>query len=127
MVIVGMPHACDRSDNEDGSTPTTVPSRVSLTEISTRVAIVAVLALVALLVVVRRKPARYGDPSPRDHVEWESTHDSGNGDALMVGPLRKRALEIMGLGAIAIFGGIMVAIVVSLSIAWIVTNFLNRL
>jgi hypothetical protein len=33
----------------------------------------------------------------------------------------------MGLGAIAIFGGIMVAIVVSLSIAWIVTNFLNRL
>jgi hypothetical protein len=127
MVIIGIPHAWDRSDNGFGSTPTTVPSCVSLTEISTRVAIVAGLALIALLIVVRRKPARNGGPSPRDHVEWGSSHESSNGDALVVGPLRKRALEIMGLGAIAIFGGIMVAIVVSLSIAWIVTNFLNRL
>jgi hypothetical protein len=45
----------------------------------------------------------------------------------MAGPLRKRALETLGLGAIAIFGGITVAIVISLSISWIVTNFLDSL
>jgi hypothetical protein len=99
---------------------------VSLTEISTRVAIVAGLAMIALLIVVRRKPARNGTGSPRDQFGWDS-HQDPDSDALVIDPLRKRALEIMGLGAIAIFGGIMVAIVVSLSIAWIVTNFLNRL
>lgn len=129
MVIAGIPHAWDRSDNGDGWTPTTVPSRVSLTEISTRVAIVAGLALIALLIVVRRKPARYETDSPRDHVGWRTTGELGidEADQAEIEPLRKKALETMGLGAIAIFGGIVVAIVVSLSISWIVTNFLNRL
>jgi hypothetical protein len=82
--------------------------------------------MIALLIVVRRKPARNGTGSPRDQFGWES-HQDPDSDALVIDAPRKRALEIMGLGAIAIFGGIMVAIVVSLSIAWIVTNFLNRL
>ena len=124
-----MPQAWDRSDNGDGPTPTTVSSRVSLTEISTRVAVVAGLALIALLVVVRRKPARYGDHSPRDLVDWstDTVDDDTSTEALALRPWRRRGLEMVGLGAIAIFGGIMVAIVVSLSISWIVTNFLNRL
>ncbi len=102
---------------------------MSLTEISTRVAIVAGLALTALLVVVRRKPARNETDSPRDHVGWRTTAGQGidETDEPEIEPLRKKALETMGLAAIAIFGGIVVAIVVSLSISWIVTNFSNRL
>lgn len=122
-----MPQAWDRSDNGDGPTPTTVSSRVSLTEISTRVAVVAGLALIALLVVVRRKPARNGATSPRDRIGWGAppTWDSTESDADE--PRRKLALDTAGLGAITIFGGIMIAIVVSLTVSWIVTNFLNRL
>jgi len=97
---------------------------VSLTEISTRVAIVAGLALIALLIVAWRKPARPGPNSPRNVGEW--TDEEVDHEAVVVSP-RQKALETAGLGAIAIFGGIMVAIVVSVSIAWIVTNFLNRL
>jgi len=102
---------------------------VSLTEISTRVAIVAALAVIALLVVVRRKPARNEDESPRDRVGGGTSEGWGVDEVVRppVETLRRKALGTLGLGAIAIFGGIIVAIAVSLSISWIVTNFLNRL
>jgi len=124
MVNAGMASACERSDNEADPCPTTVWGCVSLTEISTRVAIVAGLALIALLIVAWRKPARPRAVSPRNMAEW--AEDEVEHDPAVVSP-RQKALETAGLGAIAIFGGIMVAIVVSVSIAWIVTNFLNRL
>lgn len=132
MVNDGMAHTCERNDNDGDPRPTTVSCCVSLTEISTRVALVAGLALFALLVVAWRKPARPVPNSPRTstHSDRElalDDHHESDGTDLAVVSTRKKALETMGLGAIAIFGGIAVAIVVSVAIAWIVTNFLNRL
>ncbi|MFM8563294.1 MAG: hypothetical protein ACKOCE_05305 [Acidimicrobiia bacterium] len=99
---------------------------MSVTEISVRAALVVGLALGALLLVAWRKPARPRPGSPRGSDPLEATGFGGS--TLDVAPSgRKKTLESMGLGAIAIFGGITAAIVVSISVAWIVTNFLNRL
>lgn len=123
-VIAGMAHTCDRADGPRPEPPTTVSCRVSVTEISVRAALVAGLALGALLLVAWRKPARPRAGSPRG----SGPATGFGGSTLDIPPSgRKKTLETMGLGAIAIFGGITAAIVVSISVAWIVTNFLNRL
>jgi hypothetical protein len=123
-VIAGRAHAKVRVDGCDIESPTTVSCRVSISEISVRAAVVAGLALLALLLVAWRKPARPGTSTPPAHDEsgWSEATS-----AEISPSLRKKTLETAGLGAIAIFGGIATAIVVSIALAWIVTNFLNRL
>jgi hypothetical protein len=120
---------------------------VSLTEISVRVAIVTVLALAALIAIGWRRPApryprrtqRSGAPQAPPLVHMHSTgmddahsetQDSPGttklADRLGRTSIRK-LLDIVGLGSIAAFVGILVALVTATAIAWMVTALLNRL
>jgi membrane protein implicated in regulation of membrane protease activity len=125
---------------------TTVPCCVSLTEISVRVAIVTVLALVALVAIGWRRPApryprrtqRRGAPQASrrtqqadiDGVDLPTTQSS-MGTTRLTGRLGRtsirKLLDVVGLGSIAAFIGIVVALVISTAIAWLVTALLNRL
>lgn len=103
---------------------------MSLTEISTRVAFVAGLALFALLVIGWRKTAR---DSPRAPVGDLETQPKGSLEVeyLSSGDVSRLAtsklMRIIGLGGIAILVGILGALVVSLSLSWLVTNIIDRL
>ena len=108
---------------------------MSLSEISTRVAFVAGLALIALLVIGWRKTAKNfpttpvgtidieNDHHPKDQhpdVEFLSSSDVGR---LAAG----KATRVLSLGGIAVLLGIIVALTLSMSLAWMVTNILDRL
>lgn len=116
--------------NDGGRTPssTTLGVAVSLTEISTRVAFVAGLALLALLVIGWRKTARDSPRSPVGDVD----HDAGpDVEYLSSSDVRRLAagklVRIAGLGGIAVLVGILGALVVSLSLSFLVTNIIDRL
>lgn len=125
-----MATACDRNDGGRASPGTTLGVAVSLTEISTRVAFVAGLALFALLVIGWRKTARdshrapVGDleaqPNGSPEVEYLSSSDVSRLAA-------SKLVRIVGLGGIAVLVGILSALVVSLSLSWLVTNIIDRL
>ncbi|MFM8855871.1 MAG: hypothetical protein ACKOI2_01430 [Actinomycetota bacterium] len=107
---------------------------MSLTEISVRVAIVTVLALVALVAIgwrrsapeYPRRPKPQGAARPTTSGDTPSRH--GAFEIEHVGRLTTRkVLDLVGLGSIAAFVGIMVALLTASIIAWMVTALLNRL
>jgi hypothetical protein len=108
---------------------------VSLTEISTRLAIVAGLAMLALLVIGWRKPARNLPTSPRTDAglgqNSQRLLDQSNplnAPAPEISEtVARKVLDATGLGAIALIGGIVAAIVVATALSFIVTNVISRL
>ena len=91
--------------------------------------------MLALLVIGWRKPARNFPPLPRTDSELAQ-----NSQPLLdeLNPLNSTAPEITetvarkildatGLGAIALIGGIVAAIVVATALSFIVTNVISRL
>ena len=112
---------------------------MSLTEISTRLAFVAGLAILALLAVGRRKPARETNTPSRQDTLTNPTPPATDGGLLdethpMNAPrpeiketIARKVLNATGLGGIALVSGIIAALVISMSVAYIVTNFVSRL
>ncbi len=112
---------------------------MSLTEISTRLAFVAGLAILALLAVGRRKPAREtNSPSrqdtPIDPTQpttgvglLDETHPMNTPRPEIKETIARKVLNATGLGGIALVSGIIAALVISMSVAHIVTNFVSRL
>ena len=103
---------------------------MSLTEISTRVAFVAGLALIALLVIGWRKTARDSSPTPVDGFQQEQQGQAGVEylTGTDVGRLAgSKVLRVLSLGAIAMLLGIMVSLAISLALSSLVTNILDRL
>lgn len=124
-----MDSACARNDGGSTASGTTLGVAVSLTEISTRIAFVAGLALVALLVIGWRKTAKDSLRAPVDGFE---TGGAETGIEYLTGSdVRRLAagklLRVLGLGAIAVLIGIVLSLGASLSVSWLVTNILDRL
>ena len=103
---------------------------MSLTEISTRVAFVAGLALIALLVIGWRKTAKDSSATPVDgfqrehHGQTDHEYLTGTDVGRLAGA---KVLRVLSLGAIAILLGIMVSLAISLALSSLVTNILDRL
>ena len=102
----------------------TVLFGMSLSDITLRVALLAGLALIALVAVGWRQPARRRIVSPRD--------TPGRGDSVEIPePLgqqaRRRILDLASLGGIAVGVAFVVAIAVALVISSLVTNVIERL
>lgn len=125
-----MAAAWERNDGGRTSSGTTLGVAVSLTEISTRVAFVAGLALFALLVIGWRKTARdthgspVGEPDPQPNTAPEVEYLSSSDVSRLAAT---KLVRIVGLGGIAVLVGIVSALVVSLSLSWLVTNIIDRL
>jgi len=114
----------------------------SLTDVTIRVSVVTALALVALLVIGWRQPARTGRSAPRrmpepagvekSHRSVGTNDPSGTNDPTGTNistseRWARRALDAFGLGAISLIAGVLLAIVVALAISTIVTNVVDRL
>lgn len=101
-----------------------------LTDFTIRVSVVAGLALVALLVIGWRQPARARRSSPRT-APGDSGHDevgTAVDDPMTTGERwARRALDAFGLGMISLVGGILLAIVLALAVSTLVTNVVDRL
>lgn len=128
-VTAEMDSACALNDGGSTASGTTLVVAVSLTEISTRIAFVACLALVALLVIGRRKTAKDSLRAPVDGLETDGPEIGI--EYLTASEVRRLAagkvLRILGLGGIAVLIGIVLSLGVSLSVSWLVTNILDRL
>lgn len=124
-----MDRAWARNDGGSTASGTTLGVAVSLTEISTRIAVVAGLALVALLVIGRRKTAKDSLEAPVDGFETGGSEIGS--EFLTCSEVRRLAagklLRVLGLGGIAVLIGIVLSLGVSLSVSWLVTNILDRL
>ena len=102
----------------------TVLVGMSLSDITLRVAFLAGLALIALVAVGWRQPARRRVVSPRD--------TPGRGDSVEIAAspgqqARRRILDLASLGGIAVGVAFVVAIAVALVISSLVTNVIERL
>jgi hypothetical protein len=95
---------------------------VSITDITVRVAVIAGCALVALLVIGWRQPARGTSSAPDSDPETASEPP-----ATLRQVLRRRALDLSALGGVALVAGVVVATLVSVVISLIVTNIIDRL
>ena len=113
---------------------------MSLTEISTRLGIIAGLAMLALLVIGWRKPARNFPHPPRAEQQSRQSNQRQSAQRLLdeSNPLNttapdlsetiaRKVLDATGLGAIALVGGIVAAIVIATALSFIVTNVISRL
>ncbi|MEI8391736.1 MAG: hypothetical protein WCG40_04480 [Actinomycetes bacterium] len=112
---------------------------MSLTEISTRLAFVVGLAILALLAIGRRKPARETNTPSRQVTSTDPARPSTGGELLdethplnaprpeIKETIARKVLNATGLAGIALVSGIIAALVISLSLAYIVTNFVSRL
>jgi hypothetical protein len=118
---------------------------VSLTEISTRLGIIAGLAMLALLVIGWRKPARNFPRSPRANQQSRQSDQRQSDQRLpdqrlldesnplntaapdLSETIARKVLDATGLGAIALVGGIVAAIVIATALSFIVTNVISRL
>jgi hypothetical protein len=91
--------------------------------------------MLALLVIGWRKPARNFPRSPR--AEQQSRHsdqrllDESNplntAAPDLSETIARKVLDATGLGAIALVGGIVAAIVIATALSFIVTNVISRL
>jgi hypothetical protein len=108
---------------------------VSLTEISTRLALVAGLAMLALLVIGWRKPARNLPSSPRTNAEvgqssqrlLDQSNPLNAQAPELTETVARKVLDATSLGAIAVISGIVTAIVIATALSFIVTNVISRL
>jgi hypothetical protein len=109
-----------------------------MTEISTRAAVVVALALVALVLAGRRKPARPWRRAPRGQQvgAWAVT---SRGQHVLVPvehrhvelyhrpPWWRRLLAVGGLGVISTVGGVLAAMAVAIGLSWMVTTLTGLL
>ena len=108
---------------------------MSLTEISTRLGIIAGLAMLALLVIGWRKPARNFPHPPRadqqsrqsDQRLLDESNPLNTAAPDLSETIARKVLDATGLGAIALVGGIVAAIVIATALSFIVTNVISRL
>lgn len=102
---------------------------MSITELSTRVAWIAALAILALLLAGRRKPARAWRRPPRDPRRAAPLVPVKHAPTTLhrqAGVLR-RLLGLVGLGTFAVTTGALVALAVSVTVAWAVTTLTGML
>lgn len=97
---------------------------MSLADITLRVALLAGLALAALVAVGWRKPARSPHPIPRDMAGREALVEARPG---VPEQARRRILDLIALGGIAVGVAFVGAIATALVISWTVTNVIERL
>jgi len=101
---------------------------VSLTDITTRISIVAGLAMLALLVIGWRKPAKVRGRTPLRAGERHQAHPGAVGETPDIQErVARKTLNALGLGGISIVVGVLIAIVLSVTVSWAVTNFVSRL
>ena len=108
---------------------------MSLTEISTRLGFIAGLAMLALLVIGWRKPARNFPHPPRadqqsrqsDQRLLDESNPLNTAAPDLSETIARKVLDATGLGAIALVGGIVAAIVIATALSFIVTNVISRL
>lgn len=107
-----------------------------MTELSTRAAVVLGLAIVALLLTGRRKPARAWRPTPRDRRAIALNHrgqpvvvpvDHREARIYRRTPLWRRIAAASGLGVVTAIGGVLVALATAVGVAWLVTTVTGRL
>ncbi|MFZ9399015.1 MAG: hypothetical protein ACO28Q_10615 [Ilumatobacteraceae bacterium] len=98
---------------------------MSLTDLTVRVAAIAAFALLALIAVGWRQPARQ---RVRSHPTERSTkHDNEEPSVTPGDVVKQRLLRIGALGGIAVVASAVVATLVSVALAWLVTNIIDRL
>jgi hypothetical protein len=95
---------------------------VSITDITVRAAVIAGCALVALLVIGWRQPARGSSSVARRPPEGNTEPP-----APLQQQIRRRALDLSALSGVALVLGVVVATVVSVVVSVIVTNIIDRL
>ena len=124
-VTRGIAHICDRADGATIRESISFSVCVSLTDVTTRVSIVALLAMVALLVIGWRKPAKARRRTPRGIDD--SSLGVGSEPLDLQERVARKTLDALGLGAISFVAGVIAAITLSVSVAWLVTTFVSRL
>jgi len=98
---------------------------VSLTDLTVRVAAIAAVALLALIAVGWRQPARQRARSHRTEATTARTVDE---PVVTLGDdVKQRVLRVTALGGIALVVSAVVATLVSVALAWLVTNIIDRL
>lgn len=102
----------------------TVLGGMSLSDITVRVALLAGVALVALVAVGWRQPARRRIVSPR---ETSSRAEIVEVAEPLAQQARRRILDLASLGGIAVGVAFVVAIATALVISSLVTNVIERL
>lgn len=95
---------------------------MSISDITVRVAVIAGCALVALLVIGWRQPARGTAPTPRSRPDEALEPPTTSRQRI-----RRRALDLSALGGVALLAGVVVATLVSVAMSWLVTNIIDRL
>lgn len=106
---------------------------MSLTDLTVRVAAIAAVALLALIAVGWRQPARQRARSHRTEAttSHRSTHSTTHGvdePVVTLGDdVKQRLLRVTALGGIALVVSAVVATLVSVALAWLVTNIIDRL
>lgn len=98
---------------------------MSLTDITVRVAIVCGLALAALFALGWRSAPRWRAGAPR--AVGARAVESSSTPFDLAQQARRKFLGLSALGGIAVVAGVLVALVVSVAVSWVVTNFLDRL
>lgn len=111
-----------------------------MTEISTRAAVVVALALVALVLAGRRKPARPWRRAPRGgHGQVGAWAVTNRGDHVLVPvehrevelyrrtPWWRRLVAVSGLGVIGTLGGALAALAIAVGLSWAVTTLTGML
>ena len=91
--------------------------------------------MLALLVIGWRKPARNSPHSPRadrqavlsDHRLLDESNPLNSPAPELSETIARKVLNATGLGAIALVGGIIAAIVIATTLSFIVTNVISRL
>lgn len=106
---------------------------MSLTDLTVRVAAIAAFALLALIAVGWRQPARQRARSHRtdattSHRSTRSTTHGVDEPAVALGDdVKQRVLRVTALGGLALVASAVVATIVSVALAWLVTNIIDRL
>lgn len=95
---------------------------MSISDITVRVAVIAGCALVALLVIGWRQPARGTASTPRSRSAEALEPPTTSRQRI-----RRRALDLSALGGVALLAGVVVATLVSVAMSWLVTNIIDRL
>ena len=104
--------------------PATFLYRVSLSDLTVRVAIIATSALLALVVIGWRQPARPGSHRGGDDNATEGIEEPV---VTLADSSRRTLARVSALGGIALVASAVIATVVSLVLAWILTNIIDRL
>lgn len=109
----------------------TVRGVMSLSDITVRVALLTALALVAVVAVGWRQPARRRVVSPRDPSLGPTVDPNRETTTEPTPPVvdvaRRRILDLVALGGIAVGVAFVVSIALAFVVSWFVTNVIEGL